>query len=35
MGIANFLGRNVARLKFFKKPTELEYKVLDEVDDVW
>jgi len=30
-----FFARDVARLKFFKKPTELEYKVLDEVDDVW
>ena len=30
-----FFVRDVARLKFFKKSTELEYKVLDEVDDVW
>ena len=30
-----FFARDIARLKFFKKPTELEYKVLDEVDDVW
>jgi len=30
-----FFDRDIARLKFFKKPIELEYKVLDEVDDVW
>jgi len=30
-----FFGRDISRLKFFKKPVELEYKVLDEVDDVW
>ena len=30
-----FFARDIARLKFFKKPIELEYKELDEVDDVW
>ena len=30
-----FFDRDIARLKFFKKPIELEYKELDEVDDVW
>lgn len=30
-----FFTRDIARLKFFKKPVDLEYKVLDEVDDVW
>lgn len=30
-----FFGRDISRLKFFKKPVDLEYKVLDEVDDVW
>lgn len=30
-----FFSRDISRLKFFKKPVELEYKVLDEVDDVW
>jgi len=30
-----FFDRDIARLKFFKKPIEREYKVLDEVDDVW
>ena len=30
-----FFDRDISRMKFFRKPTELEYKVLDEVDDVW
>lgn len=30
-----FFGRDISRLKLFKKPVDLEYKVLDEVDDVW
>lgn len=30
-----FFDRDIARMKFFRKPTELEYKNLDEVDDVW
>lgn len=30
-----FFDRDIARMKFFRKPAELEYKGLDEVDDVW
>ena len=30
-----FFDRDIARMKFFRKPAELEYKDLDEVDDVW
>ena len=30
-----FFDRDIARMKFFRKPAELEYKALDEVDDVW
>jgi len=30
-----FFDRDISRMKTYRKPTELEYKVLDEVDDVW
>lgn len=30
-----FFDRDISRMKFFRRPAELEYKVLDEVDDVW
>ena len=30
-----FFDRDISRMKFLRKSTELEYKVLDEVDDVW
>ncbi|HET6517470.1 MAG TPA: NAD(P)/FAD-dependent oxidoreductase [Nitrosopumilaceae archaeon] len=30
-----FFGRDISRLKIFRKQVDLEYKVLDEVDDVW
>jgi NADH dehydrogenase len=30
-----FFDRDISRMKFLRKPAELEYKVLDEVDDVW
>ena len=30
-----FFDRDISRLKLMKRETELEYKLLDEVDDVW
>jgi hypothetical protein len=30
-----FFDRDISRLKFADKETSKEYKVLDEVDDVW
>ncbi|PIN82041.1 MAG: 6-phosphogluconate dehydrogenase, partial [Nitrosopumilales archaeon CG11_big_fil_rev_8_21_14_0_20_33_24] len=30
-----FFDRDISRLKLMKRETEKEYKVLDEVDDVW
>lgn len=30
-----FFDRDIARMKFFRKQAELEYRALDEVDDVW
>ena len=30
-----FFNRDISRLKLMKRETELEYKLLDEVDDVW
>ena len=30
-----FFDRDISRMKVFKRPAALEYKALDEVDDVW
>ena len=30
-----FFDRDISRLKLMKRKTEKEYKLLDEVDDVW
>jgi NADH dehydrogenase len=30
-----FFDRDISRLKLMKRETEKEYKLLDEVDDVW
>jgi NADH dehydrogenase len=30
-----FFDRDISRLKLMKRDTEKEYKLLDEVDDVW
>ena len=30
-----FFDRDVSRLNYIKRETEKEYKLLDEVDDVW
>jgi NADH dehydrogenase len=30
-----FFDRDISRLKLMKREAELEYKLLDEVDDVW
>ncbi len=30
-----FFDRDVSRLNYIKRETEKEYKLLDEVDDLW
>lgn len=30
-----FFDRDISRMKFFRRPAGLEYRMLDEVDDVW